>query len=346
MELIQINWDEQENLFLKFKKEPEEIAKFNSDTVNRINLQYKISKIDHNFQALKAPPFWFSTKNLYFSDNAMGIPLELEEIQNINSLQIELIKLKIIYKSGDIEQISINEKFPLENIFTNDACYLDFPKEQKILKSRSSTEITIKEKKSIKISTIDLIDYEKQYLSKKHIENLDDFSLIQKEIPPLPISEQNFEALINIKGDKSWSALTFIIRELFVRLNYVEQELKESNATIREIALKNAEALCNRPSIVAPPPPNPPQLMQPTSLGPPKRSLASGSPKNLITDKSSTSLQAHTAVIREMQEKFIKISNIKELLTKVPEEVLKREIPRTDHLGFLEFKENRKEQNE
>jgi hypothetical protein len=344
MELIQVNWDEYEHLFLKFKKENEKLNPYN---VKRINLQYNIIKIDQNSRALKAPPFWFSTENAYFTEDAVGIAVELEEIQNYDSLQIELIKLKIVYKSGNIEHISINEKFPLAEIFTNDACYLDFPKDQKIQIPKTSTEITFKQKQSIKITTMDLVDFEKEYHPENKNRDSEELSVVSQDAFPIPISKENYEALMNIKGDKSWSALMFIIRELFVRLNYVEQELRESNATLREVALKNAEALCNRPNYIPPPPPGPSQLMPPQSaIGPPKRKLAIGTQTKLITDKSSISLQAHTAVIKEMQEKFVKISNVKELLKKVPEKILNRDIPRTDRLAFLEFKERQTEENE
>jgi len=347
MELIQINWDPQENLFLKFKKGPEEVKKLSPDNITRINLQYNISKIDAGSQIVKTPPFWFSIKKPYFSNDAMGIAVELEEIQNYEELQIEIMKLKITYVSGEKEFITINEKIPLEEIFTNDACYLEFPKKQHKSKKTKGAEITIKQKRSIKITTMDLVDFEEKQINTTQSRQDTDNSLFSNKDLAFPISKEGLEALKDIKGDKSWTALLYIIGETFKRLNYVEEELRETNATLREVALKNAEALCSRPTYISPPPPVPSSLNPPqASSGPPKRRLSSGAPKNLIKDPSSSSLQAHTEVIREMQEKFKSISDVKQLLNQVPEEVLKQPIPRTDRAGFLEFKQKKMERKE
>ncbi len=328
MELIQINWDENENLFLKFGKNEEEKRSILPENVKYINLQYNISRVNDNHYSSKSLPVLTSIKNPYYSENEIGLAIELDEIYNYNDLQIELMNLTIIFNSGKRNQLNIREKFPLSEIFINDACYLGFVNNS--LKNKVNTEITIKEEKSITIKT-----------SKPNYNKFSEDSEIPGESISITISREEYNEWRKIKGNKSWSSIMYIIREAFNRLNNVDQELKEANAALREIALKNADhPLYSPPPLLNPPPKGQNDSSEPIR-GPPKRKLAANplSKPLLLPNKDPHNLDIHTAVIREMKEKFQKISNVKEILTEVPEEILYREIPRTDHISYIKFKE-------
>ena len=108
MELVQVNWDENDHLFLKFQKDPEEVEKVNLENVTHINVQYNLYRKTNGSQHSKSPPFWYSTKKSYYTRDTMGLAIELEEIQNYEDIQIDLLKLSIKYNSGEKDIIPIN----------------------------------------------------------------------------------------------------------------------------------------------------------------------------------------------------------------------------------------------
>ena len=67
MELIQVNWDQNQKLFLKFQKDPDEVDKVRPENVKRINVQYDIYRDTSGPHQLATQPFWFSTKKSFFS---------------------------------------------------------------------------------------------------------------------------------------------------------------------------------------------------------------------------------------------------------------------------------------
>lgn len=338
MELVQVNWDENADLFLKFQKDQDEIERIQPENIKNISVQYNLYKKANSLQ--KSPPFWFSTRKTFFSNDLMGVAIELEEIHNTGDVLIDLLSISIKYNSGKKEIFHINEEFPLEEIFIDSECYLDFPKPESKFNG-SKNKITIKQKQSIKISTMELSDIKKISLlennkSKQPIilnkdrVNSSDIITIDTINDPTSLSEI-----------RDLPALMFIMRETFSRLNIVEQELRETNATLREVALRNAEALSKNSFSTHPSIPNQPSLVPPPSVNAqPQRKLALGPPKSINSNSSSKSVQIRTEVIREMKSKFQNISDVKELLQKVPEDILKRDIPRTNYLSFCEFKEN------
>jgi len=66
MELFQVYWDDQRNLFLEFKKDQIENQLFLPGTIKRINLKYEISKTSRRDLYFKEEPYLISVKNFYF----------------------------------------------------------------------------------------------------------------------------------------------------------------------------------------------------------------------------------------------------------------------------------------
>ena len=99
MELIQVNWDENEDLFLKFQKDPEEADKIQPENIKNISVHYKLYRKYSNIH--ETPPFLFSTRKSFFNDKYMGVAIELEEIHNVEDVMIDLLSLSIKFNSGN-----------------------------------------------------------------------------------------------------------------------------------------------------------------------------------------------------------------------------------------------------
>ena len=63
MELFQVFWDDQKNLFLQFKKNKEEKQKILPETVKRVNLRFEIYRQE---ACLKNLPSLICIKKFYF----------------------------------------------------------------------------------------------------------------------------------------------------------------------------------------------------------------------------------------------------------------------------------------
>ena len=68
MELFQVFWDDQKKLFLEFEKNDEEQVLILPEKINRLNIQYEISKIVKQGIYYKESPSLVSIKKIYHSN--------------------------------------------------------------------------------------------------------------------------------------------------------------------------------------------------------------------------------------------------------------------------------------
>ena len=138
MELFQVFWDDQKKLFLEFEKNDEEQVQFLPEKINRLNIQYEISKIVKQEIYYKQFPSLVSIKKIYHCNEYLGFSIELDEIHGYPDIQIKILKLTFYLYSGERIEYTFSEKFNVSDIWINDDCYAGFqfvdlslPKNQK-----------------------------------------------------------------------------------------------------------------------------------------------------------------------------------------------------------------------
>ncbi|GAG94465.1 unnamed protein product, partial [marine sediment metagenome] len=126
MELFQVFWDDQKKLFLEFEKNDEEQVLFLPEKINRLNIQFEISKIVKQEICYKESPSLVSIKKIYHSNEFLGFSIELDEIQGYIDIQIKILRLTIYLYSGQRIEYTFSEKFNVSDIWVNDDCYAGF----------------------------------------------------------------------------------------------------------------------------------------------------------------------------------------------------------------------------
>ena len=126
MELFQVFWDDQKNLFLEFEKNDEEQVLFLPDKINRLNFQFEMSKIVKHEIYYKQSPTLISLKKFYHTTNRLGFSIELDEIQGFTDVQIKILRLTFFLNSGHKVEYTFAEKFNISDIWVNDDCYDGF----------------------------------------------------------------------------------------------------------------------------------------------------------------------------------------------------------------------------
>ena len=126
MELFQVFWDDQKKLFLEFEKNDEEQVLFLPEKINRLNIQFEISKIVKQEIYYKQSPSLVSIKKIYHSNEYLGFSIELDEIHGYIDIQIKILRLTIYLYSGQRIEYSFSEKFNVSDIWINDDCYAGF----------------------------------------------------------------------------------------------------------------------------------------------------------------------------------------------------------------------------
>ncbi|MFX0010249.1 MAG: hypothetical protein ACFE9R_08045 [Candidatus Hermodarchaeota archaeon] len=126
MELFQVSWDDQKKLFLEFKKDEEEQVLFLPERINRLNIQFELSKIVKHEICYKQSPSLLSIKKIYHSTEYLGFTIELDEIHGYSDIQIKILMLTIYLYSGERIEYSFSEKFNVSDIWVNDDCYAGF----------------------------------------------------------------------------------------------------------------------------------------------------------------------------------------------------------------------------
>ncbi|MFX1304903.1 MAG: hypothetical protein ACFE9X_16230 [Promethearchaeota archaeon] len=137
MELFQVFWDDQNKLFLEFKKDENEKQVYIPNKIRSINLQFEISKQEILY---KDPPYLISIKKIYHSDDTFAFTIDLDLINNLENLQIKILRLHIFLHSGQRIEYSFKETFKISEIEFNEDCYVGFEFEDlKIKKNLKST---------------------------------------------------------------------------------------------------------------------------------------------------------------------------------------------------------------
>jgi len=126
MELFQVFWDEQKNLFLEFEKNDEEQVLFLPEKIIRVNFQFEMSKIVQHEIYYKQSPTLISIKKFYHATNRLGFSIELDEIQGFSDIQIKILRLTFFLNSGHKVEYTFTEKFNISDIWVNDDCYDGF----------------------------------------------------------------------------------------------------------------------------------------------------------------------------------------------------------------------------
>lgn len=139
MELFHIFWDDQQKLFLEFKKNEEEQFLFLPEKIKRLTLQFEISKqaIHHN-----QPPYLIAIKKLYHSSESLSFSIELDELINVEELQIKILRVSIFLFSGQKFQYYFEESYNISDIWVNDECYNGFEFEELPSKRNFSGKIS------------------------------------------------------------------------------------------------------------------------------------------------------------------------------------------------------------
>ena len=151
MELFQVFWDDQKKLFLEFEKNDEEQVLFLPEKINRLNIQFEISKIVKQEICYKESPSLVSIKKIYHSNEFLGFSIELDEIQGYVDIQIKILRLTIYLYSGQRIEYTFSEKYNVSDIWVNDDCYAGF---QFIDLSTNKNQIQL-----IYLTAVDLILY-------------------------------------------------------------------------------------------------------------------------------------------------------------------------------------------
>ncbi|MFW9951362.1 MAG: hypothetical protein ACFFKA_14690, partial [Candidatus Thorarchaeota archaeon] len=126
MELFQVFWDDQKNLFLEFKKNEEEVVDFLPRNLKRINFQFELAKIIRNDVYYKQTPILLSIRKIYHSYEFLCFAIELDQIQDFEDLQITILTLTILLSNNTKIEYSFTEKFNISEIGINEDCYDGF----------------------------------------------------------------------------------------------------------------------------------------------------------------------------------------------------------------------------
>ncbi len=123
MELFQVYWDDEKKLFLEFKKEENEKQIYFPQNIRRINIQFEISKEEVLY---KEPPYLISIKKLYHSGETLAFTIDLDLINNLEDIQIKILRLIMFLNSGQRIEHSFRKNLKASDIEFNEDCYLGF----------------------------------------------------------------------------------------------------------------------------------------------------------------------------------------------------------------------------
>lgn len=361
MELMELCWDEahQGTLLFKFGMDEEETQDINGDTVKSMNLKFELAKRHERSPDIIQEPFLISIKQFHISANIMVFSVELDKLSGLEDLQINVIRLTIFYYSGIKEEIFINQSFQLSEISYADGQIVEYMEEQVVYEQKTSTKVSKKVTRT-RVSKNKAHKSSQSKTSKpqksKRSSMITSSSRSSSTKARIPISKHEYEQWKQLKGDRTWDTTLYMVREKFNKVKELEKELKKANTAIRKIALNKSSAPSS-PVYLSPPPgdggnssqlPSPPDGSPPQQSTPPnvnrKHSLEDPEAEKVLQEKKdANTMKGQIEVMREMKEKFDGVSDIKELLSKVPDEELKKPRAKTDHAGFLEFKHKKRE---
>lgn len=216
MELFQVFWDDQKKLFLEFKKEDNEKHVYLPNNIKRLNLQFEISKEEVFY---KEPPYLISIKKVYHSNDTFAFTVDLDLINNLEDLQIKILRLHIFLNSGQRIEHSFEERFKISEIEYNDDCYIGFEFED--LSSKKNLRRSFTQEKIYEEIKTDFNKSEQKrtvIYEKKRVENIpEDFSIIS------------------------------IVSESNKTLKNIEEQLKNLAAILKNMSFNNTQFLPSIP---------------------------------------------------------------------------------------------------
>lgn len=204
MELFQILWDDQNSLFLEFKKDKKEKLLFLPEKIKRLTLQFEISKCLKQEIYYNNPPYLISVKNLYHSQELLSFSFELDELINFDDLQIKILRITIFLYSGERFEYHLTQSFKITDINFNEDCSFGLEYENLELTKQVKNTITPEERFQ-KIKTIIHESVEKQTVI---------------------YEEKQFETI------SSNNTLMSLMSENNKTLQRIEQELKNLSSTM------------------------------------------------------------------------------------------------------------------
>ena len=219
MELIQIFWDDQNNLFLDLNKDGKERQLFLPETIKRLTIQFEISKFLNQKSHPKEPPYLIAIKKLYHSTETLSFSLELDELTNFDELQIKILRISIYLFSNQRFEYRFKESFKMSEIGVNEDCYLGLEYEN--LELTKSVKSTMSQNKIFQgIETIIHESIEKQTF----------------------IYEKS-----KFESPSKNSSLVSLISESNKTLMRIEQELKNLSSSIHHLPSNNLQYLPSNP---------------------------------------------------------------------------------------------------
>ncbi|MEJ2276189.1 MAG: hypothetical protein P8Y70_00345, partial [Candidatus Lokiarchaeota archaeon] len=141
MELVELGWNGQNDLFFQFQKEESEPHDFLAEDVQNLNIKFELAKVE-KYDLYKEPPFLVSVKQLHFVNKKIfTFSVTLEDLNDVENLQINIIKVTIFLATGNRLDISINKKFALSDLTIQDSDYFEFLEEETIYKRKRKVSI-------------------------------------------------------------------------------------------------------------------------------------------------------------------------------------------------------------
>lgn len=353
MQLLQLCWEDQNRLLFKFQKDRDECQRLLPDTVKSMNLKFELLKVNERAPNIIQQPFLMSIKNIHFSANLFAFSIELDKLNDIENLKIKIIRLTIFYYSGDRDEIFINKSFQLSEIMYDDGESFEVMEEEVVYETKTrysyKKKTSINKKSDSNSETHSNENLQAKTSSRKIIKNRPRSSDISKNKRKISISDSEYHKWLELKGDKTWDTTLFMVRQGFDELSNLKEEIKELNSTIKQIALNKSSAPTTPVYLQAPAGSH----GSPAQLNPPPGSNSSASVNKRYSlseanttkvfrgEKDHKSMSVQIEIMKEMKEKFESVGDVKELLSKVPEEEIKKQRAKTDHLSFLEFKQGK-----
>ncbi|MEJ2249142.1 MAG: hypothetical protein P8Y97_05710, partial [Candidatus Lokiarchaeota archaeon] len=213
MELVELGWNGQNDLFFQFQKEESEPHDFLAEDVQNLNIKFELAKVE-KYDLYKEPPFLVSVKQLHFVNKKIfTFSVTLEDLNDVENLQINIIKVTIFLATGNRLDISINKKFALSDLTIQDSDYFEFLEEETIYKRKRKVSIRKTKSKNRprrNSSVIDVTppqDYRDPLRKGNNSKSDSNYSI--------PISRSEYEQWLELKGNKSWETTMFIVREGF-----------------------------------------------------------------------------------------------------------------------------------
>ncbi|MHA1723631.1 MAG: hypothetical protein ACTSXH_02155 [Promethearchaeota archaeon] len=226
MYLLELGWDDSNNLIFEFEKEGEEEKVILPETVDRINIKFEISKVQQYELGPKPPPYLVSVKEVFFTEKTMCFLINLRQLNRPEELKITILKLTIFFINGNKVFLTFNENCKFSEIHHNGTFY----KENYVQNCSSRNNIKTK------------ITQERVFK-----EILQDFNKNTRKTTYVYQKNQ----IENTIEDAQYISL---IKENNERLKRVEEELKTISVLLKDARFNGITNYSNLPPVPSSPP--------------------------------------------------------------------------------------------